>query len=136
MKLTILKNKEKILEFVRFCTVGVIAAAIHYGIYYLLQRYINLNIAYTIGYIFSFICNFFLTSYLTFRSKPSLKKAIGFGGSHILNYVNHMLLFNLFLYMGISKEMAPIVVLAIVVPINFLLLRWVFKHRDRDSKLP
>ena len=123
------ENREKIYEFIRFCTVGVIAAAIHYGIYYLLQKWININIAYTIGYLLSFICNFFLTSYMTFRSGPSFKKAIGFGGSHLLNYLNHMLLFNLFLYIGISKELAPILVLTIVVPINFLLLRWVFKRK-------
>lgn len=129
----LLKNREKIFEFARFCTVGVIAAAIHYGIYYLLQNYINLNIAYTIGYALSFICNFFLTSYLTFRSGPSFKKAMGFGGSHLLNYLNHMLLFNLFLYLGISKEIAPVFVLVIVVPINFLLLSWVFKHKKKKS---
>lgn len=129
----LVKNREKILEFARFCTVGAIAAGIHYGIYYFLQQYINLNIAYTIGYGVSFICNFFLTSYLTFRSGPSFKKAMGFSGSHLLNYLNHMLLFNLFLYMGVSKEIAPIFVLAIVVPINFLLLRWVFKHKNNKS---
>ena len=55
----------------------------------------NLNIAYTIGYVTSFICNFFLTSYFTFRSNPSLKRALGFGGSHLVNYLIHMGLFKL-----------------------------------------
>ena len=31
-----LKDKEKLFEFIRFCFVGTIAAGIHYGIYYLL----------------------------------------------------------------------------------------------------
>ena len=34
-------------EFVRFGIVGIAATALHYGIYYLLQPYINVNIAYT-----------------------------------------------------------------------------------------
>ena len=49
-------------EFVRFGIVGIAATALHYGIYYLLQPYINVNIAYTTGYVLSFIANFYLTS--------------------------------------------------------------------------
>lgn len=113
-------------EFIRYCIVGSISAAIHYGVYLFFEQFINVNIAYTIGYIISFIGNFFLTSYLTFRTKPSIKKALGFSGSHLINYINHILLFNLFLYLGISTELAPILVLIIVVPVNYILLRWIF----------
>ena len=127
-----LKDKEKLFEFIRFCFVGTIAAGIHYGIYYLLQAYINVNVAYTTGYLISLVCNFFLTAYLTFHSAPSIKKVIGFGGSHLVNYLIHMFLFNFFLYIGISRILAPILVLAVAVPINFLLLRWVFKHKKKE----
>lgn len=127
----ILKSKEKRYEFIRFCVVGVLAAGVHYGVYYLLQTKINVNVAYTVGYLISLICNFFLTSYLTFQSSPSIKKALGFGGSHLVNYLMHLSLLNIFLYLGISKMLAPILVLAIAVPVNFLLLSWVFKHKKR-----
>ena len=126
---SIFHSKSKRYQFIRYCTVGTIAAGIHYGVYYLFQRHINVIIAYTIGYATSFICNFFLTSYFTFRSAPSLKRALGFGGSHLINYLLHMGLFNLFLYLNISQEIAPLFVLALVVPINFLMLRFVFKHK-------
>lgn len=126
------RNKTKIVEFIRYCTVGVIATGIHYGIYYLLQIYMNVNVAYTIGYLTSFICNFFMTSYFTFRSSPSTKRALGFGGSHLLNYLLHMGLFNLFLYLHVSKELAPLLVLALVVPTNFLLLRLVFRRKHKS----
>lgn len=124
-------DREKIFEFVRFCIVGTIAAGIHYGIYYLLQLYIDVNIAYTTGYLLSMVCNFFMTSYLTFHSSPSFKKLLGFGGSHLINYLIHIFLFNFFLYIGISRLLAPILVLAVAVPVNFLILRWVFKRKNR-----
>ena len=38
-------------------------------------------------------------------------------------------LLNLFLWLGLSKWLAPIVVMAIAVPINFLLLNVVYKKR-------
>lgn len=124
-------DREKIFEFVRFCIVGTIAAGIHYGIYYLLQLYIDVNIAYTTGYLLSMVCNFFMTSYLTFHSSPSFKKLLGFGGSHLINYLIHIFLFNFFLYIGISRLLAPILVLAVAVPVNFLILRWMFKRKNR-----
>lgn len=124
-------DKDKLFEFVRYCIVGTIAAGLHYGIYYLLQMYINVNVAYTLGYVTSLVCNFFLTSYLTFRTTPSFKKAVGFGASHIVNYLLHIGLFNLFLWLGVSRELAPLLVLAIAVPTNFLLLRLVFRYKKQ-----
>jgi putative flippase GtrA len=119
----------KLIEFLRFVIVGIAATAIHYGLYYLLQKHINVNIAYTIGYIISFVCNFFLTSYFTFKVKPSFGKLFGMGGAHIINYLLHMTLLNLFLYLGISKALAPIPVFAIAIPVNFILVRYVFKSK-------
>jgi putative flippase GtrA len=124
-----LVHHEKFAEFMRYCIVGTIAAAIHYGVYYLLQRFININIAYTVGYCVSLVCNFFLTSYFTFRTGPSAKKVAGFGVSHLVNYLLHISLFNLFIYAGVHRLLAPVFVLMIVVPINFVLLHFVFKSK-------
>lgn len=107
-----------------------IATALHYGIYFLLQRFINVNIAYTLGYALSFIANFYLTAYFTFGKKPSWSKAFGFGGAHLFNYLLHIGLLNTFLWLGLSKTLAPIPVFAIAIPVNFLLVRFVFKRKD------
>lgn len=132
-RLTRLMHEEKFAEFMRYCIVGTIAAAIHYGVYYLLQKVININIAYTAGYCISLVCNFFMTSYFTFKTGPSAKKVAGFGFSHLINYLLHMGLFNLFLYFGVHRLLAPILVLMIVVPINFVLLHFVFKSKHFDK---
>lgn len=124
-----MENKQTIKEAIRFGIVGVIATALHYGIYYLLQPYINVNIAYTTGYALSFIANFYLTSYFTFGTPPSWKKLAGMGGAHAVNYLLHIALLNLFLWAGIPKTLAPIPVFAIAIPVNFLLVRFVFKHK-------
>lgn len=120
-------------EIIRFGLVGALATALHYGIYYLLWRYVSLNenVAYTAGYVLSFIANFYLTAYFTFRSHPSWKRAGGFGGAHLVNYLLHMCLLNLFLWLGIPEEWAPLPVFAIAIPVNFLLVRLVFRSRKR-----
>lgn len=125
-----MKHLKRFPEFIRFVMVGVLATALHYGIYFLLQRFINVNIAYTLGYALSFIANFYLTAYFTFGKKPSWSKAFGFGGVHLFNYLLHIGLLNTFLWLGLSKTLAPIPVFAIAIPVNFLLVRFVFKRKD------
>ena len=124
-----MKHLKRFPEFIRFVMVGILATALHYGIYFLLQRFINVNIAYTLGYALSFIANFYLTAYFTFGKKPSWSKAFGFGGAHLFNYLLHIGLLNTFLWLGLSKTLAPIPVFAIAIPVNFLLVRFVFKRK-------
>ena len=71
-----MKQLKQLPEFVRFVMVGILATTLHYGLYFVLQQVINVNIAYTLGYALSFIANFYLTAYFTFGRKPSWRKAL------------------------------------------------------------
>ena len=50
-----------------------------------------------------------------------------------MNYLLHILLFNTFLFFGVSRELAPLLVLMIAVPTNFLLLHFVFTSKRYDK---
>ena len=115
-------------EFFRFVLVGLLATAIHYGVYRLLDLVIPANPAYAAGYVISFLCNFFLTARFTFKKRATVKKGLGFGLSHLVNFTLHMLLLNLFLFLGLSEAWAPIPVYCICIPVNFLLVRFVFNR--------
>jgi putative flippase GtrA len=121
-------KRETYGEFIRFAVVGTISATINYVIYWVLQHWINVNVAYSIGYVISFFANYYMTAHFTFKEKASAKNGIGFGGVHLTNYLLHMVLLNFFLWLGLSPELAPIAVYAIAVPTNFVLVRFVFKH--------
>ena len=87
-------------------------------------------IAQTISYILSFIVNFFLSNYFTFKTKPSLKKGIGFAMSHVINWLLRSGLLYVFInYFGIADKYALIPVSCIVFPINFVLVRTVLKSK-------
>lgn len=118
-------------ELFRFGIVGSMATALHYGIYYVFQLFVNVNVAYTLGYVLSFIANFYLTAYFTFGSRPSWKKLAGMGGAHAVNYALHLMLLNLFLRIGVPQVWAPVPVFAIAIPVNFLLVRFVFKQKEK-----
>lgn len=120
--------RETICQLSRFALVGVFATLLHYGIYLLLLNVLSETIAYTIGYVVSFVCNFVLTCLFTFRKKASAKRGVGFGIAHLVNYCLHVSLLNLFLWVGISNIYAPIPVFCIAIPVNFLLVRFVFNR--------
>jgi len=122
-------KKELFRQAIRFGIVGVLATAIHYGIYWVLQHWMNVNIAYTIGYILSFIVNYLLSAKFTFKEKTNTENGIGFIGAHICNYLLQMVLLNIFIGLGVSKTLSPIPVYCISVPVNFLLVRFAFKRK-------
>lgn len=127
-KFSFMRQKETFGELIRFGVVGVIAVGIHYAVYWLLQHWINVNVAYTIGYFVSFLVNYYLSAHFTFHEKTSAKNGAGFLGAHIFNYMLQIGLFNFFLWMGLHRLVAPFAVLAIAVPTNFIIVRFVFKH--------
>lgn len=120
-------SRQTIYEILRFGIVGVVATVLHYVIYWILQHWINVNVAYTIGYFLSFIANYFLSAQFTFREKTTTRNGIGFAGAHLFNYLFQMVLLNIFLWLGVSKALAPLPVYCIAVPVNFILVRMVFK---------
>ena len=65
------------------------------------------------------------------RSQMEVFQKMGFGGAHLINYILHISLLNLFLWLGFSKPFAPIPVFTIAIPVNFLLVRFVFKYKER-----
>ena len=111
-------NKRR--EFVRFILVGVLATATHYGIYFFLCVLMLPAIAYTIGYAISFILNFYLSNIFAFNTKPTV---------HFINYLLHIGLLSLFIWIGVPERWAPLPVFALVVPVNFLLVRFVLKSK-------
>lgn len=115
------------IEFIRFGIVGVIATAVHYGIYYILQNVINPNLAFTIGYLLSFFMNFWLSAKFTFKAEATAKMGVGFALSHLVNYGLQMIVLNVSLKLGVPETLAPVPVYLICIPVNFLLVRFVFK---------
>ena len=120
-------NKKLFGQAIRFCIVGVMAVAIHYAIYLLLKQWMVHVVAFAIGYFISFIANFFMTAKFTFKKDATTKKGVGFLGAHIINFILQTFLLQLFLWLGVDENFAPIPVYCIAVPVNFMLVRFVFR---------
>lgn len=128
-----LTSRQRIAEFLRFGVVGVVATAIHYGVYYVLLSWMHPSVAYTVGYVVSFVCNYLLSSLFTFRVGLSAGRAGAFLLSHVANYLIGVLLLGFFLFLGVPEQWAPLPVFVLVVPVNFLLVRFALKGRFSNN---
>lgn len=131
-------------QFIRFVINGCVAAGVHYGVYLLALAVIDscfpgiiqymsranaTSLAYITGYLVSFAVNFYFTCIFTFRAAPTLRRFIGFFGSHAVNFLLHVVLFSACMHIGIHPLIAPFVVMGIAMLVQFTILKFVFKKR-------
>ena len=125
---------------VRFVLVGALGTGLQYGIYYMLSEFfhrewpdvaIMTSVAFTIGFVIELVCNYILTSYYTFRVRPSLKNAGGFLFGRAINYVIQLLFLNLLIWLHFSEELAGIAAIALAGVINYFVLLPFYKDKKK-----
>lgn len=126
--------KQSLREILFYCLSGGTAVLLHWGWYaFFLWLGLEVHLAYSIGYALGWIANFYLNSSLTFHSKPNAKKAAGFGMAHVFNYLLEMALLEGFLCIGVPAVWAYVPIQIIVVPVTFVLVRFVFRSHWFDG---
>ena len=121
------QQRQKLGEVVRFGIVGVLATLLQYAIYTVLLLWCSPSLSMTVGYILSFIFNFIASTRFTFKVETNARHGAGFALSHVVNYLLQMTTLNFFLWIGVSKTLAPIPMFCICVPVNFVLVRFFLK---------
>ena len=128
---------------VRFVLVGALGTGLQYGIYYLLlgvfqtkwpEIALLTSLAFTVGYVIEMVVNYFLTSFYTFKKRPSWKNAGGFLFGRALNYGIQLLLLNVLIWLHMSEEWAGIVEIMLAGVINYFVLRPFYKDKKKESQ--
>ena len=126
----------------RFVLVGALGTGVQYGIYYLLLMVFQrqwpdvgmlTSVAFTVGFVVEMVCNYFLTSYYTFRVKPSLKNIGGFLIGRALNYVIQLLFLHTMIWLQISEEWAGIIAIMLAGVINYFVLLPFFRQQKKEK---
>ncbi|MCL2219619.1 MAG: GtrA family protein [Chitinispirillia bacterium] len=132
-----------ILQFFKFCVVGLSNTLISYIIYVLLVylgvHYIAANIA---AFIISVANSFFWSHKFVFKDETGgsrnlihalMKTYASYAFSGFV--VSTLLLYVFIDVSGISKYIAPFLVLPVTVPLNYILnKKWAFKTPKRDGE--
>ncbi|MBR5889338.1 MAG: GtrA family protein [Akkermansia sp.] len=107
---------------------------------------------YAVGYVVSFVANYFASLRWTFKTQGSVRKGLGFAFSHLVNAFMHLILLNFFRAVGAGdalsmlliwltpwlvdwlpvlgrpESLLPLPVYVIVVPLNFIMVRYFLKR--------
>lgn len=137
-----IKRKEAVLsllQFIKFGIVGVSNVAVALAVYYLLKACgMNYILANTIGYIISIVNAFLWNSTFVFKSSLDKKKIkfiktfIAYGVTYFINTLSLWIFVDI---VKISETIAPLMVLVVVIPINFIMNKcWVYKGIGTDSQ--
>ena len=112
----------------------------------------GITATYAVGYLVSFIVNYVVTLRWTFKTQGSVRKGLGFAFSHLVNAFLHLILLNFFRAVGAGdalsmlliwltpwlvdwlpvlgrpESLLPLPVYVIVVPLNFIMVRYFVKR--------
>ena len=123
-------KREKLLEVMRFGIVGCCAALIQLIVYRLLIIKVSSeSVCVAVSYGISLCFNYYASTKFTFKVKSSSKKGAGFLLSHGVNITLQIIFVHLFIYFGVTKQIALIPTILICFPINFLLVRFFLKRQ-------
>ena len=113
---------------------------------------LGITLTYSAGYAVSFVANYIVSLRWTFRTAGSVGKGLGFAFSHLVNAGMHLALLNLLRAVGAGdalsmlliwltpwlvdwlpvlgrpESLLPLPVYVIVVPVNFLMVRFFLKR--------
>lgn len=126
---------------VRFVLVGALGTGLQYGIYYVLLGFFQTkwaedtwltSVAFTVGFVIEMVYNYLMTSFYTFRVRPTLKNAGGFLFGRALNYVIQLIFLNVLIWLHMSEEWAGIAAIALAGVINYFVLLPFYKDKKRE----
>lgn len=118
-------------QVVRFGLVGVVNTGTYYGLYLLVGRWVPYIVAHVLAFALSMVGSFFLTSYFTYRTRPTWKKFLLFPLTNAANFVITTVgVYVLVGLVGVDSTYAPLIAAAAAIPVTFVLSRTIMLGPD------
>jgi putative flippase GtrA len=116
-------------QILRFALVGVVNTGTYYGLYLALLTVLPYVAAHVAAFLLSMVGSFFLTSYFTYRTRPTLRKFLLFPLTNAANFV--VTTTGVYLLVGVGgfdSTYAPLVAAAAAIPVTFVVSRTIMLH--------
>ncbi|MGW0556179.1 GtrA family protein [Streptomyces sp. NPDC002926] len=112
------------VQMVRFALVGVVNTGTYYGIYLALLTWLPYVAAHVIAFALSMVGSFFLTSYFTYRTRPTWRKFLLFPLTNAANFVVTTIgVYLLVDVLHFGSRYAPLIAAGAAIPITFVVSR-------------
>ncbi len=117
-------------QALRFLLSGAANTAATYLLYLALQLVLPYQVAYALAFVAGIGLAYALNVWFVFRTGHTRSRALAFPLVYLFQYVAGALLLALLVEkLGVSQELAPLVVVAITIPATFVLSRFILTRR-------
>ncbi|CAG4906828.1 GtrA family protein [Paraburkholderia saeva] len=114
---------------VRFLIVGGANTITTYVIYWLLLHVLEYHAAYTASFALGLCLGYVLNSMWVFGESMSAGSAVAYPVAVLAQYAVSVGLLTVFVeWFGISRQLAPVLVIVIMFPIMYLVMRFIFSR--------
>jgi len=121
-------------SFPRFVLAGGVNTAITYGLYLALLPFLPYQASYTAAYVVGIVIAYLFNRNLVFLSHRGVRSVVLLPVVYLAQYLVSLLVLWLWIdRAGLSARLGPIIVIAVTVPLTYLLSREIFSSKDRFS---
>jgi putative flippase GtrA len=127
-------SKENIRRWVSFLVGGCLNTLLTYGIYLLLNMYMSYQKSYVIAYISGIVFSYLFNAQVVFNVKKSWKGLMAYPLVYLFQYVLGALMLSFMVEkLSIPKEIAPLLIIVLLLPVTYLLSKTILKATDQPK---
>jgi putative flippase GtrA len=117
-------------SFLRFLISGGVNTGATYAVYLSLLGMAGYKVAYTIAYVFGIVLAFVINRLFVFRTHRGWRSIVLFPFIYLAQYLVSMAVVWVWVErLGLPAALAPLIAIAITLPLTFVLSRYVFGQR-------
>lgn len=117
-----------------FLVGGGLNTALTYGIYLVLNMFVGYQISYGIAYVCGIVFSYLFNSKLVFEVRRSWKGLLLYPLVYVLQYLGAALLLGFAVEsIGIPKEVAPLLIIVLMLPVTYLMSKLILKATDQSK---
>lgn len=121
-------------QFFKFVLIGLANTLLTYLAYRALLLFLSYYVAYSISYALGIVFSYFCNALLVFRRAPSWQSFLSYPLVYLFQYVLSLMGTVVLVEVAhVPAKYAPLFIIAISVPVTFVLSRFIFSRRKPSS---
>lgn len=119
--------------FLRFLVSGALNTCITYGLYLLLNLFMDYRYAYSSAYVSGIVISYLINTGWVFRSYISVRSFLLYPSVYLLQYLAALLLLDFLVEsLSMAQTLAPALVILATVPLTFFMSRTILSVGKRE----
>lgn len=124
-----MSERKLLSDMIKFVIGGSINTAFTYCLYFGLQAILHYQVAYALAFATGIVFSYWFNARIVFKTPIRWKGFFAFPLVYLVQYLLSAVLLSLFVErLGITQNVAPLVVIVLTIPITFVLTRWFLRR--------